>query len=57
MSGYGLAEQKTARETKTNPHVCGVCGSRAPKHEELCQACKDDILFTDGERLTWIIPK
>jgi ribosomal protein L40E len=57
MSGYGLAEQKTARETKTNPHVCGVCGSRAPKHEELCQACKDDIFFTDGERLTWIIPK
>ena len=45
MAGYGVQEQKTARETKTNPHVCGVCGGRAPKHEELCQSCKDDIFF------------
>lgn len=46
MAGFGLTESKVARETKANPHQCGVCGGRVAKHEELCQACKDDIFFT-----------
>ena len=45
MAGYGVAERKTARETKSTLHVCGTCGGRCPKHEELCQSCKDEIFF------------
>ena len=45
MAGYGLRELNTARETKANPYVCGLCGGQVPKHEELCQSCKDDLFF------------
>jgi hypothetical protein len=45
MAGYGVQEHQ-ARETKANPHTCGVCGSRVRKHEELCQACVDAVFFT-----------
>lgn len=44
MAGYGVQE-KMARETKANPHQCGACGARVPKHEALCQSCRDDIFF------------
>ena len=50
MAGYGVQE-RNLEQTNPNPHQCGACGNRVPKHETLCRACKEDVLykFESGE--------
>ena len=45
MAGYGVAERKTARETKIKLHVCGDCGGPVDKGRVLCLTCADELFF------------
>jgi len=46
MAGYGIAERKTARKTKTGESkCCGSCGMKCERNGVLCQPCADDVFF------------
>jgi predicted amidophosphoribosyltransferase len=44
MSGYS-STMRMEKQEKPKVHVCGDCGGKCPRNEELCFDCRDKVVY------------